>query len=201
MPLLRAIPNSLLLLWAMMLWPALPVVRGLIEGDWYYAEMMHISGVWSVYFLVASVAVTPVTLVIARVGRGATVGRWLIKRRRHFGLASFACVALHAAHYTVESQTFSVMLTEAIWLEYATGWAAFIIFLALAITSNDWSVRRLGRQWKPLHRWVYPAAALIAWHWYLFDDFVDDLALWGGVFVAAKAVQTILRRTRGRATV
>jgi sulfoxide reductase heme-binding subunit YedZ len=36
--------------------------------------------------------------------------------------------------------------------------------LPLALTSNDVSVRRLGRAWRNLHRLVYPAAILGAAH-------------------------------------
>ena len=39
------------------------------------------------------------------------------------------------------------------------------IFVPLAITSNDVSVRRLRRLWKRLHRWVYAAALLTFAHW------------------------------------
>ena len=55
-----------------------------------------------------------------------------------------------------------------------TGWLAFAIFLPLALTSNDASVRMLGRSWKRLHRAVYAAAVLSFAHWILeaFDPAV-----------------------------
>ena len=39
------------------------------------------------------------------------------------------------------------------------------IFVPLAVTSNDSSVRRLKRWWKPIHRWIYLAALLTLLHW------------------------------------
>ena len=46
-----------------------------------------------------------------------------------------------------------------------TGWLAFLIFIPLAITSNDRSQRWLKSTWKKLQRWVYPAAVLTLLHW------------------------------------
>ena len=47
----------------------------------------------------------------------------------------------------------------------ATGWVAMAILVALAATSNNPSVRRLGRTWHRLHRLVYLAAGLVTVHW------------------------------------
>ena len=40
------------------------------------------------------------------------------------------------------------------------GMATFLILLALALTSNRFAVRRLGRRWQTLHRLVYVAGDL-----------------------------------------
>ncbi len=47
------------------------------------------------------------------------------------------------------------------------GWLAFVVFVPLAVTSNDRSVRWLRHQWKRIHRWVYAAALLTFAHWLL----------------------------------
>ena len=39
-----------------------------------------------------------------------------------------------------------------------------MILLVLALTSNRSAMRKLGKNWKPLHRWVYLAAILIVLH-------------------------------------
>ena len=46
-----------------------------------------------------------------------------------------------------------------------TGWLGFAIFIPLAITSNQTMVRKLKSKWKPLQRWIYPAAVLTLVHW------------------------------------
>jgi hypothetical protein len=47
---------------------------------------------------------------------------------------------------------------------YFQGVATFIIFSLLAITSNDWSVKRLKKNWKKLQRLTYLAMFLLTWH-------------------------------------
>lgn len=44
------------------------------------------------------------------------------------------------------------------------GALAFIGLLALAITSNRFSVRKLGKRWKSLHRAVYLILGLVLLH-------------------------------------
>ncbi|MEM8850793.1 MAG: ferric reductase-like transmembrane domain-containing protein [Pseudomonadota bacterium] len=191
--------SSLPLLWLILMWPGIDVIRGLFDGSWYYPQMMQQSGVWSIYLLILTVSVTPVTLVLGRLGFGLPVARWLIKRRRHFGLASFVYAALHVAHYLIEEASLAGVLTQAATLEYASGWLAFGLFLTLAVTSNDWALRKLGRRWKALHRWTYAAAGLSFLHWALFEFWIAAVVPWILAFVAVKAVHVGLRRWPRRA--
>jgi sulfoxide reductase heme-binding subunit YedZ len=73
-----------------------------------------------------------------------------------------------------------------------TGWIAFLVFIALAVTSNDASVRALGRTWRRLHKAVYAAAVLTYLHWVLtaFDPTM-------GYVHGAAAVLLLLARLRG----
>jgi sulfoxide reductase heme-binding subunit YedZ len=69
--------------------------------------------------------------------------------------------------------------SEAGELGMLTGWIAFVIFVALALTSNNWSVKQIGRRWKMLHRFVYVAAIFTFAHWILtaFDPLTGTLHL------------------------
>lgn len=180
--------NSIPLLYAAMLLPGYVVFVGVFDRSWYYPQLMHDSGLWSMRLLVLTVSVTPVLMVLRAIGRGREFGRWLLVRRRHFGLASFIFAALHLYHYVVETGSFADILRHLKFLEYAVGWGAFVVFLLLAVTSNQWSTRTLGRRWKPLHMSVYLGAAFAFLHWYLFDFVMNKLVLWAGLFVLAKSV-------------
>ena len=130
-------------------------------------------------------AVTPLRLMFGR--RGWI--RWCIQRRRYFGVASFGYAALHTVVYLIRTGAFGDILAEAAEPGLLTGWIALAIFVPLAVTSNDASVRRLRRLWKRLHRWVYAAAVLTFAHWVLtaFDPVPGLIHL--GVLAALEAIR------------
>ena len=74
------------------------------------------------------------------------------------------------------------------------GWIALALFVPLAVTSNDISVRRLRRSWKTVHRLVYPAAILVFVHWVL--SAFDPTTAWihVGILAAIEIVRIILQR-------
>ena len=78
---------------------------------------------------------------------------------------TFAFAAAHVVAYLWRKGDLGLITTEALEAGLATGWVAGVLFIALALTSNDASVRRLGRRWQVLHRSVYLAAVLTFVHW------------------------------------
>ncbi|MBW4975962.1 protein-methionine-sulfoxide reductase heme-binding subunit MsrQ [Roseovarius mucosus] len=94
------------------------------------------------------------------------VGVNLIRFRRAVGLLTFSYVAWHLLVWLV----LDVQILAQIWADivkrpYVTiGFAAFLLMIPLALTSNDWSVRRLGPKWRALHRLTYGVAVLGAVH-------------------------------------
>jgi sulfoxide reductase heme-binding subunit YedZ len=77
-----------------------------------------------------------------------------------------------------------------------TGWIAFLIFAALAITSNDASVRLLKRGWKKLHMLVYLGALLTFAHWVLtaFDPLLGYIH--AGVLAAIETLRVVLQMSK-----
>jgi len=185
---MQRVLHSVFLLYAVMAIPSYELVIDLVLGDRYYAQMMHTSGVISIYLLVFSMAITPITLLIKRLPWGLAVGRWLIPRRRYFGLGSFYYASLHLIHYIRQIGDLENVLYEAFDFELTIAWLAFLIFTALAVTSNNTSVRWLKSNWKRLHLWIYPAAALTFGHWLLFDFFLDQALGWLAVLIVIKAI-------------
>ncbi len=119
----------------------------------------HRLGELALQILIASLAVTPLR---------RHLGVNLIRFRRALGLLAFAYVALHLAVWLLlDVQTLSRVWEDIVKRPYITvGMAGFLLLLPLAITSNDWSVRRLGAAgWRRLHRLAYPAAILGAVHY------------------------------------
>lgn len=158
---LRAILNSRFFLWFVLALPFCWMLNAFRTGDLFYGEMIHVSGEFSARLLMLSLAVTPLRLFFSN----ASWPGWLLHRRRYFGVAAFAYAALHTGVYLNRKGDFGLILEEAAEFSMWTGWFALAIFIALAVTSNDESVRRLRRRWKKLHRWVYVAAILAFAHW------------------------------------
>jgi sulfoxide reductase heme-binding subunit YedZ len=123
--------------------------------------LVHPSGETSVRLLIVAMIATPLTMLF----RGYRLPLWLLRNRRYFGVAAFGYAALHTLFYVVDKGTLDRVVGDLNRLYIWTGWLAFLVFLPLAATSVDWAVRRLGRWWKPLQRWVYAAAALTLVHW------------------------------------
>ena len=72
---------------------------------------------------------------------------WTTKRRRATGLASFAFALAHVIAVFVE---YDINIMDGYSHQtYATGMSIMILMTALALTSNDWSMNKLGyKRWK-----------------------------------------------------
>ncbi|KIN63233.1 Sulfoxide reductase heme-binding subunit YedZ [Sulfitobacter noctilucicola] len=86
----------------------------------------------------------------------------LIKFRRTLGVLAFTYVALHLLVWALlDVQTIGRVIEDIIKRPYITiGMAGFVLLLPLALTSNNWSVRRLGPRWRKLHKLTYIAVVL-----------------------------------------
>lgn len=122
-------------------------------------DIEHRLGRTALYFLLATLLVSP----LMRVGRLN-----LMRFRQALGLICFSYALCHVLSWIVFDMGFlwSQMLRDVIKRPYLIfGMLGFVMLLALAITSNRYSIRRLGGNWRRLHRLIYPAVILGAVHW------------------------------------
>lgn len=136
-------------------------VAGLSLGANPVEELIHRFGIWGLNFLLITLAVSPL--------RRLTGLTWLLRFRRMFGLFAFFYVSMHFMVYAGLDQRFdlAVILEDIAERPYITvGFTALVLLLPLALTSTRGMMRRLGRNWKKLHRLVYPIAILGVWHFY-----------------------------------
>ena len=125
------------------------------------------TGTWALSMLVISLTITPL--------RRITGWNELVRLRRMLGLFAFFYATLHMLTWVVFVHFFDVsfMVEDVVKRPFITvGMATFLILLALAVTSNRYSVRKLGRRWQKLHRLVYVAAigAVIHFWWLVKAD-------------------------------
>ncbi len=159
---LRHILNHPWFFWGLLCLPALPMLSVLSSGqDTTLAGLLHPTGEFAGRFLILTMMITPLTLLF----KGQQWPRWLMKRRRYLGVASFAYALAHTVLYLGVKGGAAFAPAELKQVYIWSGWLAFVIFVPLAITSSDRWVKRLGRRWKTLQRFVYAAAVLTLLHW------------------------------------
>lgn len=179
--------NGRIALWIVLAGPWVVMTVRYITGNLYYGEFMHATGEFSARLLIVALSATPLRLIFPK-SRWST---WLLQNRRYFGVAAFAYAVPHLVAYLWKLASVAKVVAEGAEPGMWTGWIALIIFLALAITSNNYSVPTLGRRWKTLHRLVYLAAILTFVHWVLvaFDP-VSGL-VHAGVLVALETIRVV----------
>ncbi len=157
----RGVLNSPYFLWALLALPSIPMIAGLVSGSADPERLLHPTGEFAARFMIIAMMITPLRLMFAK----SRWPIWLMRRRRYFGVAAFAYSVLHTLLYIIDMATLQAMLDEFFALGIWTGWAAFAIFIPLGLSSNDAAQRMLLGWWKPLQKWVYPAAVLTLLHW------------------------------------
>ncbi|HZY42854.1 MAG TPA: protein-methionine-sulfoxide reductase heme-binding subunit MsrQ [Anaerolineae bacterium] len=90
-----------------------------------------------------------------------------IKLRRALGLYACLYATVHVWLFVGANFGFQLNFIVPEFLQKYYLWAglpAFAILVALAATSFRWSMRRMGKNWKRLHRYIYLAAILVVLH-------------------------------------
>jgi sulfoxide reductase heme-binding subunit YedZ len=117
------------------------------------------TGQAAIILLILSLACTPISTYLG----------WkdAVKLRRALGLYAFMYAAIHFVLFFVVDfgLQFDLIVREFVEKRYLwVGLPAFIILVALAATSFRWAMKRLGKNWKRLHRLIYLGAILVVLH-------------------------------------
>ncbi|MEL7213591.1 MAG: protein-methionine-sulfoxide reductase heme-binding subunit MsrQ [Pseudomonadota bacterium] len=157
--------------------PAWPIyIVGLIPAVWLFylgatnqlgpepvKVLEHEYGLIALQLLVGGLAITPLR---------KYAGVNLLKFRRAIGVLSFLYVTFHLLVWLVlDVQIVSEILKDIYKRPYITiGMVGFLVMLPLALTSNNWSVRKLGAAaWRRLHQLTYAAVILGAVHFVMLS--------------------------------
>jgi sulfoxide reductase heme-binding subunit YedZ len=118
------------------------------------------SGRYALVFLILSLVPTAVKLVVG--------SRALLRVRRIMGLYAFVYAALHFLAFAGLDYGFDLPFLLPALIEgrrTLAGLAALIILSPLAFTSTGGWVKRLGKNWRRLHRLAYVASILAVLHY------------------------------------
>jgi methionine sulfoxide reductase heme-binding subunit len=123
----------------------------------------------------------------------------LIKFRRCLGLMAFLYVSLHLLVWLV----LDIGILSQIWADiikrpYITiGMAGFLCLVPLALTSNSYSIRKLGPKWRTLHKLTYLAVVLGGVHFiWLVKGFQVEPLLYMAVILGLLALRLPKSRKR-----
>ena len=120
------------------------------------------TGTWTFNFLLLTLCITPL--------RVWTQRHWLLRLRRMLGLFTFFYATLHFLSFIGFDHSFDVdaIARDIFKRPFVTvGFAAFVLLIPLAATSNQWAIRKLGgRKWQELHRNVYLIGILACVHYF-----------------------------------
>ncbi len=180
----------------------------------------HFTGDWTIYILLASLAVTPIRRISPKIA-------FLIRFRRMIGLYAFFYACLHLATYIFLFSGYDVAAAltglrsghpGALVAQWKLVWPgilddlakrrfiqvglfAWVILLALACTSPAFMLRAMGgKNWGRLHRLVYVAAIAGVIHfWWLVKAGVrtpwKDTAVLA-ILLLARVVYRVIERRR-----
>jgi sulfoxide reductase heme-binding subunit YedZ len=180
------------------------LVPGVLYGYWLAAGMLgarpiteaiHGTGLWAVRYFMISLAITPFARALD----------WpsLLLVRRNVGVAAACYAVVHLCLYVVDENFKPLTVISEIALRFylTIGFITLLVLLALAITSTDGWVKKLGRNWKRLHRLAYPFGAVALLHYYIQSKlnvsepvFVSGLFVW---LMAWRAAPEAWRRKQG----
>ena len=149
------------------------------------------TGEWTLRFLLLTLAITPFRQIFRMVE--------IARLRRMIGLFAFFYASIHFLSWMAFILGFRwlAIAEELVERPYITvGFLAYVILFLLGVTSTNSMVRRLGKNWKRLHKFVYAASILAIVHllWILRTDVTEAVIY--GVLLAILMGYRIFRKLK-----
>ena len=149
------------------------------------------TGEWTLRFLLLTLAITPFRQIFKMVE--------IARLRRMIGLFAFFYASIHFLSWMAFILAFRwlAIAEELVERPYITvGFLAYVILFLLGVTSTNSMVRRLGKNWKRLHKFVYAASILAIVHllWILRTDVTEAVIY--GVLLAILLGYRIFRKLK-----
>lgn len=128
-------------------------------------------GITAIYILILTLCITPFSTL---------TGINFIRFRRAFGLMSFFYIILHFSTWLLlDMQLRWVEIVESLTRKpfIVFGMMGFLLLIPLAATSNNYSMKRLGKYWPKLHKLIYVAIILGGIHYLMMEKTLQNDAI------------------------
>ena len=185
-------PVTFLLALTPFIWLLLKVFQNDLGPD--PAQTLSIeTGEWTLRFLLLTLAITPFTQIFKMIE--------IARLRRMIGLFTFFYGSIHFVSWMAFTLGFRwlAIVEELVERPYiSVGFLAYVILFLLGITSTNYMVRKLGRNWKRLHKFIYAASVLAIIHllWILRTD-ITEAVIYGTVLAILLGYR-VLRRLKSK---
>jgi sulfoxide reductase heme-binding subunit YedZ len=151
-------------------------------------KMNHLTGSWALYYFIANLWIG---ILIDFKFRWPSLISFVPRLRRWLGVINYTFVLVHVFFYFAlegfEPKAFTQILTKR-YLQF--GILAGIVLTLLALTSNDYAVKKMGpKRWKRFHRLVYLCTLFVTLHIFLIEK--ADLVLFAFLTIPVWTLQTI----------
>ena len=179
------------LVWVVLALPFLYLVADRLINNTPGWVFFHWTGVASGVLIMATMIATP----LRRLFKNKYGTFWFLRQRRYMGVAAFLYMLAHTAAWFVDAGLVWV-IKSTVRPEVFVGWISLILLTPLFLTSNTYSVRKLGPRWKTVQQWTYVAAPAAMLHWLLSVDSVMELMMtYGLAFAVIVALRlAVIRR-------
>jgi sulfoxide reductase heme-binding subunit YedZ len=134
-------------------------------STWHF--LVKETGEWAIRFLVFSLLCTPLYILFG--------WRKVLPLRKALGLYAFMYAILHFIFFVLDRGWLATFGE----FNFILGLLAVLIMIPLAVTSNQWSIRTMGKNWKYLHRLAYVAAGCAVLHIVILGE--GSALLYGGL--------------------
>jgi len=153
-------------------------------------KVAHFTGDWTLRFLLITLTISPLRRIKALSP--------LVKFRRQLGLWAFFYGCLHMLNYfAVDVQWNWQVIREDLTIRrfFIVGFAALMLMVPLALTSNNRAIRWMGgERWQWLHRLVYVSAILGVIHYGLQGKvFTQTPYIYGAILAVLLLSRIVLK--------
>lgn len=150
--------------------------------------VLHFTGIGAINLLLLTLLVSPLAKILKK--------PWLMQVRRLLGIYVFIYALCHLLSFLAFEVQFdgALFVKEVFQRPYITiGLVAFILLLALTLTSFNQIKRRMGKKWQFLHNFVYLIAILsvIHFYWSVKSDVIEP-----GLYIVMMSILLLLRKNK-----
>tara|TARA_B100000519_G_C14048099_1_gene346025 strand:- start:34 stop:615 length:582 start_codon:yes stop_codon:yes gene_type:complete len=151
------------------------------------------TGEWSLRFLLLTLTITPLRQMLGLIE--------IARLRRMIGLFTFFYATIHLLSWMAFILGFRwfAIAEELVERPYITvGFLAYVILVLLGVTSTNTMIRKLGKNWKRLHKLIYLASLLVIIHllWILRTDMTEAVIY--GALLAILLGYRVLRKLKSK---